>query len=29
VWLTEPNGIAIRLVEWMPPGGSGPIDTLP
>lgn len=24
VWLTEPNGIAVRLVEWMPPGGSGP-----
>ena len=22
VWLTEPNGIAVRLVEWMPPGGS-------
>ena len=23
VWLTEPNGIAVRLIEWMPPGGSG------
>lgn len=24
VWLTDPNGIAVRLVEWMPPGGSEP-----
>jgi catechol 2,3-dioxygenase-like lactoylglutathione lyase family enzyme len=24
VWLTEPNGIAVRLVEWVPPGGSEP-----
>jgi catechol 2,3-dioxygenase-like lactoylglutathione lyase family enzyme len=23
VWLTDPNGIPVRLVEWMPPGGSG------
>ena len=23
VWLTEPNGITVRLVEWVPPGGSG------
>jgi catechol 2,3-dioxygenase-like lactoylglutathione lyase family enzyme len=23
VWLTDPNGIAVRLVEWVPPAGSG------
>jgi catechol 2,3-dioxygenase-like lactoylglutathione lyase family enzyme len=22
VWLTDPNGIAIRLVEWAPPAGA-------
>ncbi len=21
VWLTDPNGIAVRLVEWVPPAG--------
>jgi catechol 2,3-dioxygenase-like lactoylglutathione lyase family enzyme len=23
VWLTDPNGIAVRLVEWMPPAAAG------
>jgi catechol 2,3-dioxygenase-like lactoylglutathione lyase family enzyme len=23
VWLVDPNGIAVRLVEWVPPAGSG------
>jgi catechol 2,3-dioxygenase-like lactoylglutathione lyase family enzyme len=23
VWLTDPNAIAVRLVEWIPPAGAG------
>ena len=26
VRLTDPNGIAVRLVEWVPPAGSEPTD---
>jgi hypothetical protein len=29
VWLTEPNGIAVRLVEWVPPGGWGATPSAP
>jgi catechol 2,3-dioxygenase-like lactoylglutathione lyase family enzyme len=28
VWLADPNGIVVRLLEWVPPAGSG-ADTTP